>query len=205
MRLLNPVDRYGLLSIALHWGIALAVFGAFGIGLWMGELGYFHPWFHRAPDLHQALGLVVGVLWLLRSAARLLQHKPPPLPQTSRLQQALALLAHAAMEFLVLLVLLSGYLMSTADGHPLQVFGVAVLPALGQLGLPPDDFAGLLHQWLAWVLVLVAALHTMAAFKHHLIDRDCTLRRMLGRRLRRDNWPRPNPGGHPLDPPSPLT
>ena len=45
----NSARRYGLLSILLHWGVALTVFGLFGLGLWMAELDLFNPWYRRAP------------------------------------------------------------------------------------------------------------------------------------------------------------
>ena len=49
-------------------------------------------------------------------------------------------------------------------------------------GLPQqEDIAGLIHEYLAWALVIFAALHALAALKHHFVDRDATLVRMFGR------------------------
>jgi cytochrome b561 len=76
---------------------------------------------------------------------------------------------------------LSGYLISTADGRPVDVFGIFTLPATLS-GLPNQaDTAGDLHLAMAIAVIVLAALHALAALKHHFIDRDRTLRRMLGR------------------------
>ena len=69
----------------------------------------------------------------------------------------------------------------TADGEPISVFGWFSVPATLS-GLPDQaDVAGEIHLYLAWALVVFAVLHAFAALKHHFIDRDPTLKRMLGR------------------------
>jgi cytochrome b561 len=66
------------------------------------------------------------------------------------------------------------------------VFGLFAVPATLH-GLPrQEDVAGKIHYWLAIGVISVAGLHTLAAFKHHFIDRDATLLRMLGRKRSRD-------------------
>ncbi len=59
MQLRNSPSRYGVVSIILHWGVALAVFGLFGLGLWMVGLDYYSPWRKAGPDLHKCIGLVL--------------------------------------------------------------------------------------------------------------------------------------------------
>jgi cytochrome b561 len=78
-------------------------------------------------------------------------------------------------------VMISGYLISTADGRGIEVFGLFSVPAT-LTGIPQqEDIAGAIHEYLAWGLVIFAALHGLAALKHHFIDRDSTLLRMFGR------------------------
>jgi len=80
---------------------------------------------------------------------------------------------------LLTMLMLSGYLISTADGRGIPVFGLFSLPA-GISGLPNQaDIAGKLHEWLAFSLIALTILHLLAALKHHLVDRDQTLKRML--------------------------
>jgi len=80
---------------------------------------------------------------------------------------------------LLLAIVLSGYLISTAKGQGISVFGWFELPAL-ITDLPQQaDIAGKAHYWLAMILLGCIALHALGALKHHFIDRDSTLRRML--------------------------
>ena len=94
----------------------------------------------------------------------------------------LASLVHGLLYLLLIVIVLSGYLISTAKGQGIDVFGWFTLPAL-ITGLPEQaDRAGLVHYWLAISVLVLAGLHALGALKHHFIDRDNTLRRMLGLR-----------------------
>jgi len=177
----NSPARYGLVSILAHWGVALAVFGLFGLGLWMVELDYYSAWYKTAPDLHKGVGILLFILMLGRWAWRYLNPPPPALPSYGKLTRLGATLGHGLLYLGLFGVLLSGYLIPTAEGRGIEVFGWFEVPALLS-GIPDqEDLAGLVHQYLAWGLVIFAGLHALAALKHHLIDRDATLTRMLGR------------------------
>lgn len=175
----NSARRYGLFSILLHWGVALAVFGLFGLGLWMAELDLFDPWYRRAPALHQSVGVLLGLLVLLRLFWRLLSPPPAPLGASAAARRAAALI-HGLLYLGLGGVLLAGYLLATAEGRGIAVFGWFQLPAMLSGLARQEEFAGLVHRWLAWALVGLAVLHALAALKHHFVDRDATLRRMLG-------------------------
>lgn len=173
----NTNDSYGRVSITLHWLIAVAVIGLFALGLWMVELGYYDPWYQRAPGLHKSSGVLLFGLVLLRLVWR--YSNPRPRPVGSRWQSRTATLAHASLELLLLVTLVSGYLISTADGRPIDVFGLFQVPAT-LAGLPDQaDLAGKIHELLAFILIGLASLHALAALKHHFINHDATLRRML--------------------------
>jgi cytochrome b561 len=73
----------------------------------------------------------------------------------------------------------SGYLISTADNRPAPFFGLFEIPALFTAFEHQEDIAGEIHEICVWSLIILAGLHAAAALKHHLIDRDSTLRRML--------------------------
>ena len=178
----NTPYRYGLISMLLHWGIALCVFGLFGLGVWMVELDYYSSWSHRAPALHKSLGLTLFALMLLRLFWRFISPPPPALNSYSRLTRLGAAFGHAALYLGLFALMVSGYLISTADGRGIAVFGLFEVPA-SITSLPDqEDLAGWVHEYLAWGLVIFAGLHGLAALKHHFIDRDATLTRMLGRR-----------------------
>lgn len=80
----NSVSRYGALSISLHWLVALAVYAMFALGLWMVTQGYYDEWYHKAPELHKSIGMVLFAVMLLRVIWRFLSPRPNRLPVTVR-------------------------------------------------------------------------------------------------------------------------
>ena len=173
----NTAEAYGRISILLHWLIAAGVLGMFALGLWMVELDYYDAWYHRAPELHKGAGVSLLGIMLLRLAWRI-GNQQPRLPG-SPLQQRLASAMHRALYGVLFAIMLSGYLVSTADGRPVDVFGFMQLPATLSGIDRQEDIAGVFHLVLAMVMMGLVSLHAMAALKHHLIDRDRTLLRML--------------------------
>ncbi|MEK8081648.1 cytochrome b [Pseudomonas sp. XK-1] len=177
----NSPSRYGLVSILMHWLVALAVFGLFGLGYWMVGLDYYSSWYKTAPDLHKSIGLVLLALMLVRLLWRWLSPPPPALPDHGRMTRLASKLGHGFLYLGLLLLMLSGYLISTADGRAIEVFGLFSVPATLTAIPNQEDVAGLVHEYLAWALVIFAGIHALAALKHHFIDRDRTLVRMFGR------------------------
>jgi len=173
----NTHDSYGRVSIILHWLVAIAVPALFVLGLWMVELDYYHPWYKRAPDLHRSIGVLLFGVMLLRLAWR--YSNPRPRPAGSAWQSQAATLAHRLLELLMFASLLSGYLISTADGRAIEVFGLFSVPATLSGLENQADIAGTTHEWLAFGLIGLASLHALAALKHHFVDHDSTLLRML--------------------------
>lgn len=176
---LNSRHGYGRVSITLHWVIAIAIVGLFALGLWMTGLSYAHPWYTYAPFIHESVGMIVLALIGLRLVWRVATVTPPLEPGMPAWERVGALGAHWTMYALMVIVVVSGYLIPTADGSPVSVFGWLEVPALVQLHPRQADYAGWVHYWGAWGLIGLAALHTTAALKHHFIDRDRTLLRML--------------------------
>lgn len=182
MQLRNSSTRYGWVSIVIHWSVALVVFGLFALGLWMVGLDYYSAWRKDAPDLHKSIGLTLFAVMLVRIVWRLLSPPPPALASYSRMTRIGAAFGHAFLYLGLFAVMIAGYLISTADGVGISVFGLFEIPALVS-GLPDQaDTAGVIHLYLAWALVIFSGLHALAALKHHFIDRDATLTRMLGRK-----------------------
>jgi cytochrome b561 len=181
MQLRNSSSRYGLVSMLLHWGVALVVYGLFALGLWMVELDYYDAWRKAAPDLHKSIGLTLFAVVLIRVVWRIVS-PPPPAPATQgKWTQLAAKLGHLFLYVALFATMFAGYLISTADGVGISVFGLFEVPSI--IDSIPDqaDVAGDIHSYLAWTLVIFSGLHALAALKHHFIDRDATLTRMLGR------------------------
>ncbi|MDE1464359.1 cytochrome b [Spartinivicinus poritis] len=180
MHLKNTQKQYGLVSILLHWLTALTIIGLFALGLYMVELDYYDPWYKQGPDLHKSIGLLLLVVLIFRTGWRLFTNSPKPLESHKIWERTLAHLTHIMLYLLILLVIFSGYLISTADGRPVSVFGWFDVPALVTGIDQLESYAGTVHYYLAFTLIGLASLHGLAAIKHHLFDKDDTLRRMLG-------------------------
>ena len=177
----NTSARYGLVSVLLHWLVALSVFGLFGLGFWMVGLSYYDPWRQSAPDLHKSIGILLFAVMLLRVLWRLLSPAPAALASHSQFTRLASRLGHGVLYVGLFGVMISGYLISTADGRGIEVFGLFSVPATLTGISQQEDIAGDIHEYLAWGLVIFAGLHGLAALKHHFIDRDSTLLRMFGR------------------------
>lgn len=182
----NSNRCWGLVQVLLHWTVALLLIGLFGLGLWMTGLDYYSPWYQAAPDWHRAIGLLVALLLLVRLLWRLAQPVPRPLPTHRPGEVRLAHAVHWLLYLLITAIAVSGYLTSTADGRPIDWFGWFEVPALVTGGDQMEQWTGRLHELLAWVLALLVGLHAGGALKHHFIDRDSTLTRMLGRCLKQE-------------------
>lgn len=181
MRLRNDKERYGLVAIAMHWLVALTVFGMFALGLWMTSLTYYDPWYRQGPALHKSIGVLLFLVMVARLAWRIYSPPPSALPSHSLLERAAAHTVHLWLYLLLFALMLSGYLISTADGRAIEVFGLFSIPATITSIPQQEDLAGAIHWYLALFLMALVLLHMAGALKHHFIDRDRTLKRMLGR------------------------
>ncbi len=169
---------YGLISIAIHWISALLILFLFGLGIYMVDLGYYDDWYHEAPELHISLGLVVLLLMLVRVVWRVANPTPVELA-AKRAQNLAATFVKLGLYALVFIVLISGYLITTAEGQPASMFNLIKFPVLTELSSQNVDLAGEIHEYLAWGIVLLVVLHVAGALLHHFIIRDRTLVRML--------------------------
>jgi cytochrome b561 len=178
----NTENHYGYLAISVHWLVAGIVFGLFGLGFWMVDLGYYDPWYKNGPDLHKSIGFILFVLMVLRVVYRWLQTMPRPLESHSKLERKVGHVVHSLLYVLLFFIMISGYLISTADGRGIDVFELFSIPSFGELFSNQEDIAGTAHKYSAYVVIATAVLHGAAAIKHHVIDKDNTLKRMLGHR-----------------------
>lgn len=174
--------QYSGFAKLLHWGSALIVVGLFALGLWMVDLSYYHSWYRTAPDIHKSVGIAFVLVTFIRLVYRFSVRYPATLTSHSRLERLAAKAVHAAIYGLLLVMFVSGYLITTAKGEPLVVFGGLIeIPSLVSGFDNLEDLAGEIHEIAAFTLVGLALLHAAAALKHHFIDRDETLLRMIRR------------------------
>lgn len=174
-------DRWGPVSQALHWSIALLVLVMAGIGLSLDALPRSPKWFW-VYDLHKSIGLLLLALVIVRLSWRLYAGAPAPVAGLPRIQRFAAGATHALLYLLILAMPLSGWLYDSASGlRPLQWFGLFAVPRLvgADEGLAADLHE--LHEVLFMILIVVALLHVAAAAWHHVFRGDATLARMLPR------------------------
>lgn len=172
--------HYTKTAKALHWTIAVMIFGLIGLGFYMHDLPI-SPSKLKLYSWHKWAGVSVFVLALIRVLWRL-NHKAPALPSTmAAAQRAAAHLGHLALYALMFAIPVSGWMMSSAKGFQTVWFGLLPLPDLVSRDKVLGDQLLALHQWLNITLIALLAVHVLAALKHHIIDRDDILKRMLPR------------------------
>lgn len=175
---MTDATRYTRTAIALHWLVALLIFIAFPLGLYMHGL-VLSPFKLKLVSYHKWIGVTVFLLTLARLAWRM-KHVPPPLPDTIPLwQQRAAHSMHFLLYVLLMAIPLSGWLMSSAKGFTVVYLGLVPLPDLVGKDKALGDLLAEVHETLTFGLLALVCLHVAAALKHHFIDRDATLRRIL--------------------------
>ena len=175
---MNPSNRYTTTAMALHWLTALFVFATFPLGVYMHELAL-SPLKLQLVSYHKWLGVTIFLLTVARLAWRA-THIPPPLPETIPLwQQRAAHSLHFLLYVLLLVIPLTGWLMSSAKGFPVVYLGLVQLPDLVDKDKALGDLLAEVHEMLNFGLLLLVGMHIAAALKHHFIEHDDTLRRML--------------------------
>lgn len=169
---------YTRTAIGLHWLIALLIFSTFPLGIYMHDLP-FSPRRLQLISYHKWLGVTIFMLALLRILWRL-GHPAPPLPAALPAWQRLGAVATHHLLYLLLIVIpLSGWLMSSAKGVPVVYLGLVQLPDLVGRDKVLGELLARVHQGLNLALAALVALHVLAALKHHFLDRDDVLVRMI--------------------------
>jgi cytochrome b561 len=169
-------DRYSAGAIAFHWVIAALVL----FNLWLGLFGDSLPRDWKVMPVHKSVGITVLVLTLGRIAWRL-THKPPRLPPAMPgWEKAAAKAAHFAFYALLLILPLTGWLMSSNPERPRPVrwfflFDLPVLPATPGLA----GAAQQTHELLGVTMAFLVVLHVAAALRHHFVLHDRVVARML--------------------------
>ena len=181
----SPSARYGAVAMGLHWAIALLIVFEIGLGWRMdGPPG---ATTFAVYQLHKSIGISILILTLARIAWRV-GHRSPPSVGGKVWEHRLAGWVHVGFYLLLLAIPLSGWLIVSASrtGIGTVLFGLIPFPHLpGVPALEPatkaavEQAAETAHRLLGWALYGLLALHVAGALKHHLIDRDQGLARML--------------------------
>ena len=177
----NSQERYGTMSIVLHWGMALLVIALIALGFYMDALPNVGFDTEKITLIlaHKALGMLALAIAVLRLAWRLANVLPRFVDGLPDWQQVAARFVHLMFYALLFAVPVTGWLMSSAGGYPVPFFSFFDVPDM--IGVNEWLFLVLIevHHWLAWLLLFFLVLHAGAALRHHFALRDETLQRML--------------------------
>jgi cytochrome b561 len=177
----TDTPRYTPTAQWLHWLVAALIVSAWILGYYLADLP-------RGPERTNLIGWhkAIGSTVLLAAAVRLAWRSfnpPPPLSETMPLLvRKIAGRAFVLYYLLMVLVPLAGWAESNAYGYPVKLAGVLPLPVLFEKNESLGGVFKNIHVTLAWTFGILIAGHVAAALKHHFIDRDDTLARMLPNR-----------------------
>jgi len=165
--------------MSLHWLIALLIVTGFYLGWIMADIPGFTPTKLKYFSWHKWIGVTVFALAAIRLAWRLTHRAPEMQSDMALLQKIAAQAAHVILYVLMFVIPASGYLYSSAAGIQVIYLGIVPLPTL----IGPDAAMKVMlktaHIWLNYTLLALVTVHTLAALKHHFIDRDGLLARMI--------------------------
>lgn len=184
----NTRQSWGGFAKALHWTMALLIFAMFVLG-WVA-VGY--PLSPTKLDLfiwHKSIGLTLLGLVGVRLVWRVINTTPVPPPAISSLEHTLARLGHGTLYALMILMPVSGYVINSTADFGFRLYGWARVPNLIPANKAWQDVAEAVHLVLFWVFAVVILIHIAAALRHHLINNNNVLTRMLPTRapLRDEN------------------
>lgn len=181
MQLWNTQNHYGSISKFLHWTIALLVLIQLATVFWVQfvlpekspQAGFF------IGDIHKPVGVLVLVLAILAIAWRMMNIKPAFPSTMPRWEKVTAQLVHRLLYLGIILMPISGLIMTEAAGRPPNLFGLYQIPMFMTENKSLASLFFEIHSVIGFCLIALVVLHTLAALKHHFIDKDSVLKRML--------------------------
>jgi cytochrome b561 len=182
---LDTREKLSPLTIALHWIIAVGIIGLLAVGFYMSMYEAYGLY-----DLHKSIGICIFAVILVRVIWRIKNGWPAPVRDYPVWEHRLSRLTFWILILGSVLMPISGFIFSGAGGFGVEVFGVTLAPAnpdpLDPTKVIPfnemmSDMGHETHEFIGNLMAIALLLHISGALKHHLIDKDRTLLRMLGK------------------------
>lgn len=182
---MDTKDKLSLTTRSLHWIIAMCFIALTAVGIYMAntETWMLYP-------LHKSMGIILFVVILLRVGWRIKQGWPTPAGQYQKIEQRLSKITHWILLLGTVAMPITGMFYSGMSGHGFDVFGWTLVKSnydpqnQGQV-IPHSELLSAIseqaHEIIGYTLTLAIGLHIIGACKHHFLDKDRTLLRMLGK------------------------
>ncbi|MBX2834289.1 MAG: cytochrome b/b6 domain-containing protein [Micavibrio sp.] len=175
----NTQTQFGSVARALHWSIALLILSLLCVGFYMIGME-FSPLKLQIYSIHKSFGLIVLLLGIARIIWKSINPRPNHLASHTKFERLAAGLMHILLYVGIIVMPLSGWIMSSAGEYPASFFGLFDIPHLTAKNEHLYERMKDIHELSAYAIIAAVGLHYLGAVKHHLIDRNDTLRRMGG-------------------------
>lgn len=188
---MNNKHRLSHITISLHWLIALAIIGLWGIGYFMTHWAVYPLY-----DLHKSIGIIIFFFIVIRVVWRFYEGWPVPVTQYQKMEHLLAQIVHWILLISTITMPVFGMLLSGASGHGFGIFHFEIVSANPSPGHPHqvipysvfwENVGKVGHVYNAYILLGALVLHIIGALKHHLMDNDGLLLRMLGYKVNQED------------------
>ena len=181
---LDTREKLSSTTVALHWIVGLMMIALLATGIYMEntEAYALYPW-------HKSFGVAIGLFVILRVLWRYKNGWPQHVGNYSSTEKLLSKVVHYLLIIGTVLMPISGFMMSAMGGHGVDLFGLQLVAHNPDPNNPQDviplngamaGFAHTMHGLGGKLILAGVVLHVVGAYKHHLIDKDGTMRRMLG-------------------------
>lgn len=170
----NSVSRYGLVSILLHWVMAILILTLLVLGLVMAHI----PMRRALYTWHIELGVLALLLMTIRLPWRL-YNMSPSATLIPRWEQMMTKGMIFFCYILMFALPITGWLLASSSAFNVSFFNLLDLPELVN---PDNDSRTLfimLHQWLSYFLIAVMTAHLIVTLTHHFIKKDNLMRSII--------------------------
>lgn len=175
-------QRLSRTTILLHWIVGLGMIALIGVGIYMSKNEAFNLY-----PIHKSIGAILFIFILWRVVWRIINGFPQHVGNYSAAEKILSKIVHWVLLIGSLMYPISGMMMSVMGGHGAAIFGLSLIAPniVDGKSLPLNEaLAGMganVHQMITPIMIAAIVLHIIGAYKHHIIDKDDTMRRILGK------------------------
>jgi cytochrome b561 len=175
----EPLASFNRTDRINHWIVAITILALLAAG-WMLYFEFFaEETEHGVRDLHKAIGTLILGFGVWRVGYRLFRGFPQPAAEMGSGQLLMVKLAHYLLLAGIIIMPASGFFKSWYAGRPVDMFGLFSMGSPSNKNEALAEIASSIHFLAGVAITVVIAVHIAGAFKHHFIDRDATLARML--------------------------